>query len=111
MFEAELSDVIPVIHTSINGCRIIGRLTAGNKKGLLVPHGTSDVELQHLRDSLPDEVKIQRVEERFSALGNVIACNDYAALVHPELDKVTIVFIHITQCCETYYGLFYLLGN
>jgi translation initiation factor 6 len=34
-------------------------------------------------------VKIQRVEERLSALGNVIACNDYVALVHPELDKAT----------------------
>lgn len=76
------------MHTSINGCRIIGRLTVGNKNGLLVPGGTSDVELQHLRNSLPDEVKVQRVEERLSALGNVIACNDYVALVHPDLDKV-----------------------
>ena len=32
-------------------------------------------------------VKIQRVEERLSALGNVIACNDYVALVHPDLDR------------------------
>lgn len=88
MFEAELAETIPVVHTSINGCRIIGRLTVGNKNGLLVPSGTSDVELQHLRNSLPDSVKIQRVEERLSALGNVIACNDYVALVHPDLDKV-----------------------
>lgn len=88
VFEAELAETIPVIHTSINGCRIIGRLTVGNKNGLLVPNGTSDVELQHLRNSLPDNVKIQRVEERLSALGNVIACNDYVALVHPDLDKV-----------------------
>jgi len=29
------------------------------------------------------------VEERLSALGNVIACNDYVALVHPDLDKET----------------------
>lgn len=88
VFEAELGEIIPVIHTSINGCRIIGRLTVGNKNGLLVPSGTSDVELQHLRNSLPDNVKVQRVEERLSALGNVIACNDYVALVHPDLDKV-----------------------
>lgn len=53
-----------------------------------MPNGTSDVELQHLRNSLPDSVKVQRVEERLSALGNVIACNDYVALVHPDLDKV-----------------------
>lgn len=88
VFEAELAEQIPVIHTSINGCRIIGRLSVGNKNGLLVPGATSDVELQHLRNSLPDNVKVQRVEERLSALGNVIACNDYVALVHPDLDKV-----------------------
>ena len=29
VFEAELGDVIPVVHTSIGGTRIIGRLTAG----------------------------------------------------------------------------------
>lgn len=89
VFEAELADSIPVVHTSIAGCRIIGRLTVGNKNGLLVPSSTTDVELQHLRNSLPDEVKVQRVEERLSALGNVIACNDYVALVHPDIDKVS----------------------
>lgn len=45
-------------------------------------------ELQHIRNSLPDGVKLQRVEERLSALGNVVACNDYVALVHPDLDRV-----------------------
>ncbi|CAJ0745713.1 22765_t:CDS:2 [Entrophospora sp. SA101] len=89
VFESELGDVIPVIHTSIAGTRIIGRLTAGNRKGLLVPNTTTDQELQHLRNSLPDSVQIQRIEERLSALGNVIACNDYVALVHPDIDKET----------------------
>lgn len=42
-----------------------------------------------MRNSLPDSVAIQRVEERLSALGNVIACNDYVALVHPDLDRET----------------------
>jgi len=32
---------------------------------------------------------MQRVEEKLSALGNVIACNDYVALIHPELEKAT----------------------
>ncbi|CAI8016003.1 Eukaryotic translation initiation factor 6, partial [Geodia barretti] len=87
VFEGELSDAIPVVYASIADCRIIGRLCVGNRHGLLVPNTTTDQELQHLRNSLPDEVKIQRVEEKLSALGNVIACNDYVALVHPDLDK------------------------
>merc|ERR1712001_617437 len=88
-FEAELADVIPVCYSSVAGCRIIGRMTVGNRHGLLVPNSTTDQELQQIRNSLPDSVRIQRVEERLSALGNVIACNDYVALVHPDLDRET----------------------
>ncbi|KAG1739171.1 translation initiation factor 6 [Suillus paluster] len=88
-FEAELGDVIPIVHSTIGGTRIVGRLTAGNRHGLLLPSTTTDQELQHLRNSLPDAVSIQRVEERLSALGNVIACNDYVALVHPDVDRET----------------------
>lgn len=89
VFEGELSDAIPVVHASIGGCRILGTLCSGNRHGLLVPSSTTDQELQHLRDSLPDAVKVRRVEERLSALGNVISCNDYVALVHPDLDRET----------------------
>ena len=89
-----------MLHATIAGTRCIGRLTAGkskaiyifylgNRHGLLVPNTTTDQELQHLRNSLPDSVAIQRVEERLSALGNVIACNDYVAMVHPDLDRET----------------------
>ena len=66
---------------NFSGCRIVGRMTVGNRHGLLVPNSTTDQELQQIRNSLPDSVRIQRVEERLSALGNVIACNDYVALV------------------------------
>ncbi len=42
-----------------------------------------------MRNSLPDEIKIQRVEERLSALGNVIAANDHTALIHPDVERET----------------------
>ena len=48
----------------------------------------SAAEMLHIRNSLPDEVVVQRIDERLSALGNTIACNDYVALVHPDIDKV-----------------------
>lgn len=54
-----------------------------------MPNTTTDQELMHIRNSLPDEVVVQRIEERLSALGNVIACNDYVALVHPDIDRVS----------------------
>eukprot|EP00444_Apocalathium_aciculiferum_P004953 CAMPEP_0183393076 /NCGR_PEP_ID=MMETSP0370-20130417/7689_1 /TAXON_ID=268820 /ORGANISM="Peridinium aciculiferum, Strain PAER-2" /LENGTH=240 /DNA_ID=CAMNT_0025573213 /DNA_START=86 /DNA_END=808 /DNA_ORIENTATION=+ len=89
VFEAELSKHIPVVHTSIGGTRIVGRVCVGNRHGLLVPSITTDQEIMHLRNHLPDTVKVQKVEERLSALGNCIACNDYVALVHTDLDRET----------------------
>jgi len=89
VFENELADHVPVIYTSIAGCRILGRLCVGNKKGLILPNTTTDQELMHIRNSLPDSVVVQRVEERLSALGNCIATNDYVALCHPDLDRET----------------------
>jgi len=90
IFESELAaSKIPVVHSTISGCRFVGRTTVGNRRGLLVPSSTTDLELAHLRNSLPDTVVVQRVEERLSALGNVVACNDHVALVHPDLDRET----------------------
>ncbi|CAG7729592.1 unnamed protein product [Allacma fusca] len=102
IFESELSETIPVVHSSIAGCRIVGRLTVGNRHGLIVPNSTTDQELQHLRNSIPDSVKIQRVEEKLSALGNVVACNDYVALVHPDLDRETEEILQDTLGVEVF---------
>lgn len=87
--EREVQAKIPVCHTSIAGTRIVGRLMAGNRKGLLLPVTATDQELLGVRNTLPDSVVVQRLEERLSALGNVIACNDHVALVHPDLDRET----------------------
>eukprot|EP00949_MAST-11_sp_MAST-11-sp1_P001952 g1952.t1 len=88
-FEAELKSDIPVVHCSIADCRIIGRLVVGNKNGLLLPTNATDQELQHLRNSLPDGVRVQRIDERLSALGNCIAANDHVALIHTDMDRET----------------------
>eukprot|EP00850_Spirogloea_muscicola_P012791 SM000084S23127 [mRNA] locus=s84:364578:366873:+ [translate_table: standard] len=86
---AELADVIPVVKVSIAGTRVIGRMCVGNKNGLLMPNSTTDQELLHVRNSIPDGVVVQRVDERLSALGNCIACNDYVSLIHTDLDRET----------------------
>ena len=101
-FESDLVSHIPVIHTSIGGTKIIGRLTCGNKNGLLVPNTTTDTEIQNIKNSLPDNIIIKKVDERLSALGNCICCNDYIAIVHPELDKETEEIITDTLGVEVF---------
>jgi len=87
IIEAELGETIPIIFCSVAGLRIIGRVTIGNRHGLLLPDSTTDQELLHLRNSLPDSVQIRRVNERLSALGNVVSCNDHVAIVHADVSK------------------------
>ncbi len=54
-------------------------------------------------------MKVQRVEERLSALGNVIACNDYVALVHPDLDKVLLIVLYFYDLVNLKHLSFVLL--
>jgi len=102
VFENELADHLPIVYSSIAGTRIVGRLTCGNKNGLLLPNTTTDQEMLHIRNSLPESVVVQRVEERLSALGNCIACNDYVALLHPDLDRETEEIIADTLGVEVF---------
>lgn len=45
VFESELGAKMPVAHCSIAGTKIVGRLCAGNKNGLILPTSTTDAEL------------------------------------------------------------------
>lgn len=101
-FESELADRIPVVPVSIAGTRIVGRLCAGNRHGLILPMTATDQEVSHIRNALPSEVTVVQVEERLSALGNVICCNDYVALVHPDIDQETEEIIADTLKVEVF---------
>ena len=72
-----------------SGGRFVGRVTVGNRRGLLVPSTCTDNELLHIRNAIPDNVVVQRIDERLSALGNCIVCNDHVALVHTDIDRET----------------------
>jgi translation initiation factor 6 len=102
MFESELGPHIPVADVSMAGTKIVGRMSAGNSNGLLLPISTTDSELKTIRNIIPNSVRIERVDEKLSALGNVIACNDYVALIHPDLDKSTEDAIIDTLGVEVY---------
>jgi translation initiation factor 6 len=102
VFEQELASHIPVVYTSIGNARVVGRMCIGNRHGLVVPSMTTDQELQHLRNSLPESVAINRVEERLSALGNCVVCNDHVALIHTDLSRETEEVLQDTLQVQTF---------
>lgn len=87
---------IPLVETTINNIKTIGTLCVGNKHGLLVPNTTTDQEFLHLRNLLPDDIRIRRIDERLNALGNLIVCNDSVALVHSDISADNIAVIEET---------------
>ena len=89
IFESELGSYLPIISTSIAGIRVIGSMAVGNKNGLLLPSSTTDSELKDIKHLLPEEVNVRKVNERLSALGNCIVCNDSVAILHPDIENET----------------------
>ena len=78
-----------MIPISIAGTKVIGRMCTGNKNGLIVPASITEEEENVLKTSLPSSVTLAKVDDKLSALGNVIVANDRVALLHPDLDAET----------------------
>ena len=87
--QSNIGTDMPIIPISIANSSIIGRLCVGNKYGLLVPASITDDEWNMLSESLPAGVDLRKIDDKFSALGNVIVCNDQMALVHPDIENDT----------------------
>ncbi|KAF7699637.1 Eukaryotic translation initiation factor 6 [Cucumispora dikerogammari] len=92
---------IPIIETTINTIKNIGVMCVGNKNGLMVPETCTDSEFLQIRNSLPENVKLVRAEDRFNAFGNTVVCNDHIALVHPDISKETLEIIQDTLGVKT----------
>lgn len=97
-FQAHLN--VPIAETTINTISPIGNLACGNKNGLLLPDTVNDQELMHIRNLLPENIKIRKLHERLNALGNIILTNDSIALVHPEIQEENIEIIENTLGVE-----------
>ena len=67
--------------------RLIGIYLVGNSNALLAPHIIADVEIQKLQST---GLAVRVIDDRFTALGNLIVCNDYGAIVDPRLRSATV---------------------
>ena len=70
--------------------RLVGIYLAGNSNAVLVPYITTKDELKLLKST---GARIVVVKEKRTALGNVMICNDYGAVLDPRLKPPTVAAI------------------
>ncbi|HEY7694653.1 MAG TPA: translation initiation factor IF-6 [Nitrososphaeraceae archaeon] len=74
----EYLNVKEIIHVSIAGTRLIGPMTVMNNNGILLPSTVSDEEIQILKQT---GLSVERLNSKFTAIGNLISANDKGAIV------------------------------
>jgi translation initiation factor 6 len=74
----EYLDIEKIIHVSIAGTRLIGPMTVMNNNGILLPSTVSDDEIRILKQT---GLNVERLNSKFTAIGNLISANDKGAVV------------------------------
>ena len=97
---------VEVIKTSIAGSNLAGALTAGNSNGFLVSPYTDDREINNLKSV---GLNVAKLEDKYTAVGNIVAVNDTAAIVSPFISENSVKIIilrlfcnHLKKCIEIY---------
>lgn len=85
--EENLGHDFKYLETNIYQTNLVGIMCAGNSKGLIVPSIIHADELKALREFLPENVEIGKLDDSLSAIGNCISANDSVGLIHPEYSK------------------------
>ncbi len=67
--------------------RLVGIYLSGNSNSILLPYIATEEEISKLRST---DVDVTIIEEKRTALGNIILCNDYGAVVDPRLKPRTV---------------------
>jgi translation initiation factor 6 len=76
-----------IIQTTVARSILVGVLVSGNNDTILVPKTILDDELKIIKGAAKD-VRVEVVNIKPTALGNIILCNTNAALVYPELTDI-----------------------
>lgn len=77
---------VECFRTSVGGSGLLGIYVAANSKGILLPYGTEDRELDALRKQIP-EARVEIFNTEYNALKNNILSNDRIAIINPNYSK------------------------
>jgi translation initiation factor 6 len=74
------------VRASVAGTRLMGPMAVMNNTGMLLPSTAEDEEVQFLRERT--RLRVERLDAKLTAVGNLISANDKGALVSPLLKDV-----------------------
>jgi translation initiation factor 6 len=81
---------VNVIKTPISGSNLAGALAVGNSNGFLVSPYTLDNEIEAIKEF---DIEVERIPDKFTAVGNIILANDFGAIINPLLSDESIEVI------------------
>lgn len=84
---------VDIIRTSIAGCNLNGALSVGNSNGFVVSPYINDRELEVLESA---GLNVAMLPGKYTAVGNILAVNDNAAIAGPNIGEETIKVIEDT---------------
>lgn len=83
---------VKTLKTKVYGTNLVGMFCAGNSNGVLLPYFVSDNEIKEVKKYFKGlKLNVARVKDRCTALGNLVACNDNAAVVSPLIRDVDMI--------------------
>ena len=93
-----------VVGTSIGGTTLVGVLATANSNGIILPYYPSDDEVKAIKYVCKGN--IERIENKRTALGNLVLANDRGAIIGENLmrEKETIKKIGDTLGVEVVFG-------
>ncbi len=75
---------VDVVKSSIAGSNLIGSLAVANSNGVVVTPHALDREIKQLEDL---GLNVAKIPGNYTAVGNIVACNDKGAIVSPFLEE------------------------
>lgn len=85
---------VPILRTRIYGTNLVGMLCVGNSNGLLVPYFVSDEDIDEIKKFLIEsgiDINIGRIFDKYTVIGNMIACNDKSAIVSHDISDTEVI--------------------
>ncbi|MFW9809027.1 MAG: translation initiation factor IF-6 [Candidatus Thorarchaeota archaeon] len=75
---------LPLVQSTIATLDAIGLVSVATSNGILVPYTTTDEELEQIKTA--SEVNVDWIDDKMTALGNIIIANDNGAMCHPDFN-------------------------